>query len=103
MVPNFYILGGSIMNNRRYEKIKEYTKVAREEIMNSLGYDSTTTDKILMLVVMDMQGKQLSSSSIEYLYGTCGFMNTIERYIFITKIADELISFMEGGPLPEEA
>ena len=91
------------MNNRRYEKIKEYTKVAREELMNSLGYDSTTADKVLMLVVMDMQGKQLSSSSIEYLYGTCGFMNTIERYLFITKIAEELISFMEGGPLPEEA
>ena len=34
------------MNNRRYEKIKEYTKVAREELMNSLGYDSTTADKV---------------------------------------------------------
>lgn len=91
------------MTNRRYEKIKEYTKVAREEIMNSLGYDSTTADKILMIVVMDMQGKALSASSTEYLYGVCGFMNTLDRYLFITTIAEELISFMKGGPLPEEA
>lgn len=88
------------MTNRKYEKIKEYTKVAREEIMNSLGYDEKIADRILMLAILDITGKELSSGAIEWLFDK---LNTPDKYVFVMAIAEELSRFMEGGSLPEGA
>lgn len=88
------------MTNRRYEDIKGYVKIGREEIMSSLGYDEKMADRILMLAILDITGKELASGAIEWLFDK---LNTPDKYVFVMAIAEELCRFMEGGPLPEEA
>lgn len=87
------------MNNRRYEKIKEYTKVMREEVKYSLGFNDHLIDKILTIAIKDRKGYYVPEEDLKY------FWNHIDLpgYILIDKMVEELISFMEGGPLPEEA
>lgn len=88
------------MTNIRYERIKEYVKVAREEIMESLGMTETMTDRILKLAIKESKGDFISAEDIDYFMSKT---KSLEDYILITMISDEIINFMEGGLLPEEA
>lgn len=87
------------MNNRRYEKIKEYTKVMREEVKSSLGFDDYLTDKVLMIAIKNKKGSYVPKKDLKY------FWNHVDLYgyVLIDKMAEELINFMDGGILPEEA
>lgn len=87
------------MNNRRYEKIKDYTKVMREEIKSSLGFNDHLTDKMLIIAIKDKKGSYVPEEDLKY------FWNHIDLsgYVLIDKMVEELIDFMEGGLLPEEA
>lgn len=99
MVPKFYILGGSIMNNRRYEKIKEYTRVMREEVKSSLGFNDHLTDKMLIIAIKDKKRLYVPEEDLKYFWDHID----LSGYVLIDKMIEELIDFMEGGPLPEEA
>lgn len=87
------------MNNRRYEKIKEYTKVMREEIKSSLGFNDFLTDKILIIAIKDKKGSYVPEEDSKYFWNHVD----LSGYILIAKMVEELIDFMEGGLLPEEA
>lgn len=87
------------MNNRRYEKIKEYTKVVREEVKSSLGFNDHLTDKILIIAIKDKKGSYVPDDDLQYFWNHVG----LSGYILIDKMVEELIDFMEGGLLPEEA
>lgn len=87
------------MNNRRYEKIKEYTRVMREEIKSSLGFNDFLTDKILIIAIKDKKGSYVPEEDSKYFWNHVD----LSGYILIAKMVEELIDFMEGGLLPEEA
>ena len=87
------------MNNRRYEKIKEYTRVMREEVKFSLGFNDHLTDKILIIAIKDKKGSYVPEEDLKYFWNHVD----LSGYILIDKMAEELIEFMEGGLLPEEA
>lgn len=87
------------MNNRRYEKIKEYTKVMREEVKSRLGFNDYVTDKILIIAIKDKKGSYVPEEDTKYFWNHVD----ISGYILIGKMVEELIEFMEGGLLPEEA
>lgn len=88
------------MNNRRYEKIKEYTRVAREELMDSLGTTEAMTDRTLKVAIKESKGDYVAPEDIDFFMSKT---KSLEDYILISTIADELVEFMEGGILPEEA
>lgn len=88
------------MNNRRYEKIKEYTRVAREEIMDSLGMTESIVDRTLKVAIKESKGDYVTAEDIDFFLSKT---KSLEDYILISMIADELVEFMEGGILPEEA
>lgn len=87
------------MNNRRYEKIKEYTKVMREEVISSLGFTDAMADKILIIAIKDKKGSYVPEEDLKYFWNHVD----LSGYILIDKMVEELIDFMEGGLLPEEA
>lgn len=87
------------MNNRRYEKIKDYTKVMREEIKSSLGFTDALTDKILIIAIKDKKGSYVPEEDSKYFWRHVD----LSGYILIDKMVEELIDFMDGGELPEEA
>lgn len=87
------------MDNRRYEKIKEYTKVMREEIKSSLGFTDAMTDKVLIIAVKDKKGLYVPEEDSKYFWSHVD----LSGYILIDKMVEELIDFMKGGLLPEEA
>lgn len=88
------------MNNRRYEKIKEYAKVAREELMDSLGITESIVDHMLKVAIKESKSDYVSPEDIDFFMART---KSLEDYILISTIADELVEFMEGGILPEEA
>lgn len=88
------------MNNRRYEKIKEYTRVAREELIDSLGMTEQMVDRTLKVAIKESKGDYVSPEDIDFFMA---MTKSLEDYILISTIADELVEFMEGGILPEEA
>lgn len=88
------------MDNRRYEKIKEYTKVAVEEIMNSLDYSAAKAAEILLYATKDIRGQYLNKAEQEWLFGHTSFLGT---YVLVYTLAEELSKLMDGGELPEEA
>lgn len=88
------------MNNRRYEKIKEYTRVAREELIDSLGITESMVDRALKVAIKEVKGDYIAPEDIDFFMS---MTKTLEEYILISTIADELVEFMEGGLLPEEA
>jgi hypothetical protein len=87
------------MNNRRYEKIKEYTRVMREEVKSSLGFNDHLADKLLIIAIKDRKGSYVPEEDLKYFWNHVD----ISGYILIDKMVEELIEFMEGGLLPEEA
>ena len=87
------------MNNRRYEKIKEYTRVMREEVKSSLGLNDHLTDKLLIIAIKDRKGSYVPEEDLKYFWNHVD----LSGYILIDKMVEELIEFMEGGLLPEEA
>lgn len=87
------------MTNKRYERIKEYTKVMREEVKSSLGFNDYLTDKILIIAIKDKKGSYVPEEDSKYFWNHVD----LSGYILIDKMIEELIDFMEGGPLPEEA
>jgi len=87
------------MNNRRYEKIKEYTRVIREEVKSSLGFNDHLTDKLLIIAIKDRKGSYVPEEDLKYFWNHVD----LSGYILIDKMVEELIEFMEGGLLPEEA
>lgn len=87
------------MTNRRYERIKEYTKVMREEVKSSLGFNDYLTDKILIIAIKDKKGSYVPEEDSKYFWNHVD----LSGYILIDKMIEELIDFMEGGLLPEEA
>lgn len=88
------------MNNRRYEKIKEYTRVAREELMDSLGMTESIVDRTMKVAIKESKGDYVAAEDIDFFLSKT---KSLEDYILISMIADELVEFMEGGILPEEA
>lgn len=87
------------MNNRRYEKIKEYTRVMREEVKSSLGFNDHLTDKMLIIAIKDKKRLYVPEEDLKYFWDHID----LSGYVLIDKMIEELIDFMEGGPLPEEA
>lgn len=87
------------MNNRRYEKIKEYTRVMREEVKSSLGCNDYLTDKLLIIAIKDRKGSYVPEEDLKYFWNHVD----LSGYILIDKMVEELIEFIEGGLLPEEA
>ncbi len=88
------------MTNRKYEKIKGYTKVAIEEIKTSLGYSETEAGEILTFATKDIRGQYLNPAEQQWLFGRTSFL---DAYILIYTLAEELSKFMDGGELPEGA
>lgn len=88
------------MTNQRYERIKNYVKVAREELMDSLGMTETMTDRILKVAIKESNGDFISAEDLDFFMSKT---KSLENYILITMISDEIVNFMEGGLLPEEA
>ena len=87
------------MDNRRYEKVKEYTKVMREVLKSNLGFDDFLTDKILTIALRDKKKLYVSEENYKFFWNHISFSD----YVVITKMVEEIIDFMEGGPLPDEA
>ncbi len=88
------------MTNRKYEKIKEYTKIAIEEIMNSLEYSQKEATDILLYATKDIRGQHLHRVEQEWLFGRTRLLDT---YVLVYTLAEELSKIMDGGELPEEA
>ncbi len=88
------------MTNRKYEKIKGYTKIAVEEIMNSLDYSQKEAAEILLYAIKDIRGQQLNKVEQEWLFGRTSYLDV---YILVYTLAEEISHFMDGGELPEEA
>lgn len=88
------------MTNRKYEKIKEYTEVAVEEIMDSLDYSESKAAEILLYAIKDIRGQYLNKVEQEWLFGRTSFL---DAYVLIYTLAEELSKLMDGGELPEEA
>ena len=88
------------MNNRRYEKIKELVKVAREELIDSLEMTESMVDRTLKVAIKESKGDYVAPEDFDFFMG---MTNSLEDYILISTIAEEIVNFMEGGPLPEEA
>lgn len=88
------------MTNRKYEKIKEYTKIAIEEIMNSLDYSGPEAAKLLLYAIKDIRGQHLDKCHQEWLFGRTSFL---DAYILVYALAEEISTLMDGGVLPEEA
>lgn len=88
------------MNNRRYETIKGYAKVAREELQDSLGMTEAMADRTLKIAIKESKSDYVSPEDIDFFMA---MTKSLEDYILISTIADEIVNFMEGGMLPEEA
>lgn len=88
------------MANRKYEKIKGYTKVAVEEITNSLDYSSEKAAELLLYAIKDIRGQHLNKLEQEWLFGHTSFLDT---YVLVYTLAEEISKLMDGGELPEEA
>lgn len=88
------------MTNRKYEKIKGYTKIAIEEIVNSLGYSQTEAAEILLYATKDIRGDHLNQVEQEWLFGRTRLLDT---YVLVYTLAEELSKLMDGGELPEGA
>lgn len=88
------------MNNRRYETIKGYVKVAREELQDSLGMTEAMVDRTLKVAIKETKGDYVAAEDIDFFLSTT---KSLEDYILISTIANEIVNFMEGGMLPEEA
>ena len=88
------------MNNRRYETIKGYVKIAREELIDSLGMTEAMVDRTLKVAIKESKSDYVSPEDIDFFMA---MTKSLEEYILISTIADEIVNFMEGGMLPEEA
>lgn len=88
------------MNNRRYEKIKELVKVAREELMDSLKMTESMVDRTLKVAIKESKGDYVAPEDFDFFMD---MTNSLEDYILISTIAEEIVNFMDGGELPEEA
>ena len=88
------------MTNRKYEKIKGYTKIAIEEIMNTLEYSEKEATEILLYAIRDIRGQYLNKIEQEWLFGRTSFLDT---YSFVYTLAGEISNLMDGGVLPEGA
>ena len=88
------------MTNRKYEKIKGYTKIAVEEIMNTLEYSEKEATEILLYAIKDIRGQHLNKIEQEWLFGRTSFLDS---YILVYTLAEEISKLMDGGILPEEA
>jgi hypothetical protein len=88
------------MTNRKYEKIKEYTKIAIEEIVNTLEYSEKEATEILLYAIKDIRGQHLNKIEQEWLFGRTSYLDT---YILVYTLAEELSKLMDGGVLPEGA
>lgn len=87
------------MTNRKYEKIKEYTKVAREEFTELTGYSSTNVDKLFLLMIKSLQGIGLTESQKTYFWG----LIDLDSYVILARMCNEIVEFMNGGDLPDES
>ena len=88
------------MTNRKYEKIKEYTKIAIGEIMDNLEYSEESAVEILTYALKDIRGQHLNKLEQEWLFGRTSFLDS---YILVYTLAEEISKLMDGGVLPEEA
>ena len=88
------------MTNRKYEKIKGYTKIAVEEIMNTLEYSEKEATEILLYAIKDIRGQHLNKIEQEWLFGRTSFLDS---YILVYTLAEEISKLIDGGILPEEA
>ena len=88
------------MTNRKYEKIKEYTKIAIGEIMDTLEYSEKSATEILTYALKDIRGQHLNKLEQEWLFGRTSFLDT---YILVYTLAEEISKLMDGGILPEGA
>ena len=88
------------MTNRKYEKIKNYTKIAIEEIANSLDYSASEAANILLYAIKDIRGQHLNKLEQEWLFGRTSFLDS---YILVYALAEEISKLMDGGELPEGA
>lgn len=88
------------MTNRKYEKIKGYTKVAMEEIMTYLEYSAAEAAEILLYATKDIRGQYLNKAEQEWLFARTRLLDT---YVLVYTLAEELSELMDGGILPEEA
>lgn len=88
------------MTNARYERIKNYVKIAREELIDSLGMTEHQVDRILRTAIKEVKGDYISAEDIDFFMSAT---KSLEDYILISMISDEIVNFMEGGLLPEEA
>ena len=88
------------MTNARYERIKNYVKIAREELQDSLGMTEDMVDRTLKVAIKESKSDYVAPEDIDFFMS---ITKSLEDYILISIIADEIVSFMEGGMLPEEA
>lgn len=88
------------MTNRKYEKIKEYTKIAIEEIMDTLECSEKSATDILTYALKDIRGQHLNKLEQELLFGRTSFLYS---YVLVYTLAEEISKLMDGGELPEGA
>lgn len=88
------------MTNRKYEKIKGYTKVAIEEIKTSLEYSEKEAAEILLYAIKDIRGQHLNKIEQEWLFRRTSY---IDPYILVYTLAEEISNLMDGSVLPEGA
>lgn len=88
------------MKNRRYEKIKEYTKVAREEFAELTGQEDRIVDELFLLMSKSLQGVGLTDIEKGYFWS---HVDGFDNYVILTCMCNEIVEFMKGGNLPEEA
>jgi hypothetical protein len=88
------------MTNRKYILIKGYTKIAIEEIVNTLEYSEKEATEILLYAIKDIRGQHLNKIEQEWLFGRTSYLDT---YILVYTLAEELSKLMDGGVLPEGA
>lgn len=68
--------------------------------MDSLGMTETMTDRILKVAIKESKGDYVAPEDIDFFMSKT---KSLEDYILISLISDEIVNFMEGGLLPEEA